>query len=449
MSVESKPAGVTITTFGCKVNTYDTGLLQNRMKAAGFRVGEPTERIGPHVHVLNTCAVTAEATKEAIRAIRKIKAKNPFATVVVTGCAAQVDTDHFRKLPGADLVIANSHKGHLEEILDRYYRGDLTERVFHSNIFKKEDLETGGGIEDTHTRSFLKIQDGCNSFCTFCVIPFARGKSRSIPVVDLVRRVRELVGAGVSEVVLTGVHIGDYEDISSGKPRSLADLVEALLTQTSVNRIRLSSLEPIEITDHLFSLFSDERLCAHFHMSIQAANTEVLASMRRKYTAREVETALNRIATLRMRPFVGMDVIAGFPSETQDQFDDGYRRLANLPWTKLHVFPYSNRPGTKASRLQDDVGDRERSLRAMRLRELSLGRVNGQAQEQLGTIKQVLVLRRPSQGAMGLSRDFWPVDWDHSRQHWDLETAHAEIPIRIEGLRIGGSGSATLIGFPL
>src|SRR5690606_37117656 len=148
--------------------------------------------VTPNVHILNTCAVTQEATREAVRTVRKIKAKEPNATVVVTGCAAQVDTDQFRSLVGADLVIANSHKGQIEDLIVRHLKGELTEKVFQSNIFRKEDLEAGGGLEEQHTRTFLKIQDGCNSFCTYCVIPFARGKSRSIPIQNLVDRIQEL-----------------------------------------------------------------------------------------------------------------------------------------------------------------------------------------------------------------------------------------------------------------
>lgn len=203
-------------TFGCKVNTYDAGLIQKNLNAGGFAPvvsGEKNARI----HVLNTCAVTAEATKEAVRYIRRLKVKDPFCTVVVTGCAAQVDTGSFENLPGADLVVANSHKSSLPDLLNRHFRGELEQKVFKSNIFKKEDLEAGGGIEKSHTRAFLKVQDGCNSFCTYCIIPYARGKSRSIGVADLVHRVNELYNDGAREVVLTGVHIGDYEDEVGGK----------------------------------------------------------------------------------------------------------------------------------------------------------------------------------------------------------------------------------------
>ncbi|NNV04717.1 radical SAM protein, partial [Brevibacillus sp. MCWH] len=209
-------------------------------------------------------------------------------------------------MPGADLVVANSHKGFLEDLLDKHFSGQLTDgKVFRSNIFRKDDLEAGGGIEAGHTRAFLKIQDGCNSFCTYCVIPFARGKSRSISVKDLVKRIQELQAQGAAEIVLTGVHIGDYEDVvtvpavqsASGTPEKkklfLHDLVQAVLEQTTIPRIRLSSLEPVELTPELLALYKNKRMCPHFHMSIQSANTRVLAGMKRKYTAQDVEDALS------------------------------------------------------------------------------------------------------------------------------------------------------------
>ncbi|MCJ8277224.1 MAG: radical SAM protein, partial [Bdellovibrionales bacterium] len=192
------PNSFKVQTFGCKVNTYDTGLLQKRLHQAGF-VSEPDK---PSIHILNTCAVTAEATKEALRQARRLKAKNPFATVVLTGCAAQVDGKIIDEAPGVDLIVANSHKGDLEDLLKKHFRGELTEKVFRSNIFRNEKLGEGGGEEISHTRSYVKIQDGCNSFCTFCVIPYARGKSRSLPVSMIIDKIRELENKNVKEVVL-------------------------------------------------------------------------------------------------------------------------------------------------------------------------------------------------------------------------------------------------------
>jgi threonylcarbamoyladenosine tRNA methylthiotransferase MtaB len=394
-------------TFGCKVNTYDSGLVTRGLD----RVSGSVETQGSHVHVLNTCAVTGEATKEALRVIRKIKARDPLATVVVTGCGAQVDTEKFEALPSVDLVVANSHKGFLPSILEDYFKGKIKDRVFKGNIFRKDDLEPGGGFEPHHTRAFLKIQDGCNSFCTYCVIPFARGKSRSLGVQELVRRIEDLYDQGFREVVLTGVHIADYEDPVTRQ--GLDDLVETLLLKTRIQRFRLTSLEPGEVSERLLDLYQDSRLCPHFHMSIQSATDPVLLDMKRRYTQAQVQSSLQRIHERVPGVFIGMDVIVGFPTETAELFEETYKVLAELPWSKLHVFPYSERPGTKAALWSHSVPLSERKQRSQKLRELSLHRYQQELLQQVGTRKKVLLLTKgqPLQDSSveGLSRDYWNV----------------------------------------
>lgn len=397
--------GYRLTSYGCKVNTYDSGLLQNRLSQSGF-VSRDNGQVP--VHILNTCAVTAEATKEALRKIRKIKRENPRSLVVITGCAAQVDTDKFSEETGADLVVANSHKGDLEKLIRERLQNKQQNRVFKNNIFKKTDLEPGGGVEKGHTRSFLKIQDGCNSFCTFCIIPFARGKSRSVPIAELVRRARELSAQGYRELVLTGVHIGDYQD----GERKLEDLVEALLSQTSVPRLRLSSLEPVELSDRLLGLFTEPRLCSHFHMSIQSANTRVLGLMKRKYGQREVVDSLCRIREALPEAFIGMDVIAGFPGESREEFNDTCKALESAPWSRIHVFPYSPRGGTYAMKLPGHWPRMEITERAAKLREISQERYAVEAAKQVGKVYPTMVLNKKSSlDHHGVTRNYWPMEF--------------------------------------
>ncbi len=409
-------------TFGCKVNTYDSGLIQRNLEKNGYGVSKEAG-----IHVLNTCAVTGEATKEAVKLVRKIKSQDPLALVIVTGCAAQVDTGSFESLPGVDLIVANSHKGFLPQIIDQHYKGTLSGKVFKSNIFRKEDLEFGGGEESSHTRSFLKIQDGCNQFCSYCIIPYARGKSRSISIKDLAARVNELSLRGVQEVVLTGVHIGDYED----QGRSLEDLVEALLAKTTMSRFRLSSLEPIEVSDRLLDLYQDPRMCAHFHMSIQSANDRVLKDMKRKYGQKEVKESLQRIREKVPSAFVGMDVIVGFPTETDEDFEDTYKTLMDSPWSRIHVFPYSERQGTKAAVMSETVRREVRLERAGQLRSLSLQRYQAEGLAQVGQVKKALVLKKQSKGAQALSRDFWPIAFANHEEIESL-TANQEVAVKIE-----------------
>lgn len=420
-----------IHTFGCKVNTYDSGLIQSNLKRSGFE-DQSNEKQKSQIHVLNTCAVTGEATQQAVRLIRKLKTEDPSCTIVITGCAAQVDTAQFSDLPGADLIVANSHKSDLSNLIRQHMTGLSKERVFKSNIFKKEDLEAGGGIEKSHTRSFLKIQDGCNSFCSFCIIPYARGKSRSVPVSQLVDKINELYTQNIKEVVLTGVHIGDYQD-ESREQGALEDLLEELLNRTQIPRIRLSSLEPVELTERLLDLYQDQRMCRHFHMSIQSAQTQVLKDMKRKYDQDAVKKALLAISKKLPGSYVGMDVIAGFPTESEEQFQETYLTLADLPWTRIHVFPYSERSGTKAAAMAETIPWEIRTRRASRLRELSFQRLQEMAIKQVGHTKKILILKKKSRGAHGLSRDFWPVQLT---DHLDRvgEFAGQEIEVQIDAV---------------
>lgn len=411
-------------TFGCKVNTYDTGLIQKNLTQLKLNMSSP-------VHVLNTCAVTSEATKQATKLIRKIKSQNTEALVVVTGCAAQVDTETFVKTPGVDLVVANSHKGLLPQIIEQFYKGNRAERVFKSNIFRQEELGLGGGEEQSHTRSFLKIQDGCNSFCTFCIIPYARGKSRSLPLSYLVDQVQKLAKKGIREVVLTGVHIGDYEDAGRG----LEVLVHSLLDQTEMPRFRLTSLEPIEVSEELLKLFQNPRLCPHFHMSIQSADTDVLRMMKRKYTAEQVMESLRRIREIVPASFIGMDVIAGFPTETQEQFENTYRNLADSPWTRLHVFPYSERSGTVAGAMKQ-IPMAIRKERAALLRSLSLHRLQSEALKQVGHQKRALLLK----DGQALTADYWTIEADFRD-----EDINQERDFKITGVRMNDQRQESLL----
>lgn len=421
--MSSTPSTFDIKTFGCKVNTYDTGLLQQRLQSSGFL--KPTQEA--QIHILNTCAVTHEATKEAIRQAKRLRKKNPDCTIVLTGCSAQVDGAHLDELEGVDLVVANSHKGQLEEILKNYFSGENLQKVYRSNIFRNESLGEGGGTEVRHTRSFLKIQDGCNSFCTFCIIPYARGKSRSISISDLVSSIQKLHDDGINEVVLTGVHIGDYRDGEKG----FEDLIAAVLKNTTMPRIRLSSLEPIELSEQLFNLFQDPRLCPHFHMSVQSAQSKVLREMKRQYTAEKVEWAFEQIQSRVPGAFVGMDVIVGFPGETESEFLETYERLQKTPWTRIHVFPYSERQGTRAALSESVVPVVERRRRSQMLRDLSFERYSLRAADQIGSFKKALILRetKSQEVSMGLSRDYWNLQLPRVSE----DLLGKEIPVRIVG----------------
>ena len=401
---------VKIYTFGCKVNTHDTSVLEKKLMHLN-----PTTPL----HIINTCAVTRKASLEAVKLARKIK-KNTSDKVVITGCAAQVDTEDFNT-DIADLVVANSDKDKIDVHINNMFTQSGDTKI-KSDIFKKNTIEPTGGLCENRTRAFVKIQDGCNSFCTFCVIPFARGKSRSLSIDSICKQINNLHYEGIKEVVLTGVHIGDYAD----KDKGLEDLVESVLLNTKIPRIRLTSLEPKELSTRLIDLYSDKRMCPHFHMSIQSLNNRILKKMRRQYEVKDITKAFSAIDKNINNPFVGMDLIVGFVSEDRSEFNQAHDLLANLPWTKIHVFPYSHRPHTRASKLKDDVLHEEKKYRSKVIRKLSQQRLHKKAQEQIGTQKNVLILKNQK----GLSRDYWECVIDNN-QH----ALEGEFPVVITGYK--------------
>ena len=413
---------VHIQTFGCKVNYHDSSLIRQKLLEKGFNSSLKNNKIT----VLNTCAVTHKAGKEALRMANKIKREDPENLVIVTGCGAQADTELYEKSKSVDLIIGNSHREKLPDILKDFlnsHHEKAIQKTFKSNIFKTSSIYNGSLFPEwDRTRVFLKIQDGCNSFCTFCIIPFARGKSRSLKINDIVEKAIHLTEQeDIKEIVLTGVHIGDYQD----EKKDLGDLIQILLSKTKLKRIRLSSLEPVEITEKLLNCYQEERVCPHFHLSIQSASSSVLQSMKRKYGRKDVEKSFHIIANKVPGAFVGIDLIAGFPSETQADFEETYSVLKETPWTKIHVFPYSPRPGTFSVR-QKGLSRAEILKRASFFRRLSDFRYKQAMKQQIGTQKKVLLFKINNQ--KGLSRDYWNV-------HINEETASlsGEVSVIIKG----------------
>ncbi len=415
-----------IHSFGCKVNTYDASLLGKNLN------GKREQDKDVEVHVINSCAVTAKASQESVKLARRIKKNHPKSKVVITGCAAQVDHKNLSTSREVDLIVANSHKSELNDKIQSLLKGEKLDKLYRSNIFKKEDLEAGAGLEEGRTRVFLKVQDGCDSFCSYCVIPFARGKSRSLGVEHLSEQVNKFYSDGIREVVLTGIHLGDYRDAELG----LEDLVEALLLKTKMPRIKISSLEPQELTPRLLEIYQDDRMGKHFHISLQSACDQILESMKRQYRVKDIETCLQQIQN-KFEAYVGMDVIVGFPGETQAQFDETFQRLNSLPWTKAHVFPFSPRPQTKAYRMEHQLDRSEILQRSKIIRGLATARLQSESKKQIGKTHYVL----PLKSHLGLSKNGWQV---RTKQELNLES-HQE-KVKIEALSNLSSTQMTLLG---
>jgi threonylcarbamoyladenosine tRNA methylthiotransferase MtaB len=389
-----------VKTLGCKANSADGQLLEVGLRARGF---ESTHEVSEaDLVIVNSCTVTNEADRQSAKMVRDLAKQFPHAKIVYTGCAAEVNPELALKIPGVSAVLGNQSKHQAAELIDSFF-GKSSHPDYHNlgpitlgTVTDYEELKSrhpmdrewplpdasfsdilslGQDSSTFRTRAFIKIQDGCNSFCTYCIIPYGRGPARSLPIETVVSEVKKLIESGVREVILAGINIGDYGMDFSGKLQ-IDELIEALLTQTSLERLRVGSLDPTEISDRLISMMEEnESFCPHLHVSLQHVSTKILKLMKRKYASDDVKALLGKLGQMKRKPFVGMDIITGFPGETDHDFEDSVTELKSLYWTRLHVFPYSERAGTPATKLPNKVDVSVRKARAKILQELSLERL--------------------------------------------------------------------------
>jgi threonylcarbamoyladenosine tRNA methylthiotransferase MtaB len=388
------PVTVAFATLGCRLNQYDTAEVQALLEAGGFRT-VPFETPA-QVYVINTCTVTARADYSDRQAIRRAVARNPEAVVVVTGCYAQTNPEAVAAIPGVDLVLGTQDRYALPGLLDQV-RKRARPLVRVSDVFEAKTLPAipVRRFVPGYTRAFVKVQDGCQHRCSFCIVPFARGGSRSQAVEVVVGQVEELVGAGYAEVVLTGVDLGHYGwDL---RPRTtLAALMRRILDVRGLARVRLSSVLPAYFTAELIELCAgDRRVCRHLHVPLQSGADRVLRAMRRPYTARMYRMLIERLAGAIPDLGLGTDVITGFPGETAADFEATEALAGALPFTYLHVFSYSDRRGTEAARsAAPRVSPEVIRQRTTRLRRLGAARQLGFRRAQIGRELSVLVLER-------------------------------------------------------
>ncbi len=411
--------------FGCRATHADGAALERQLLDRGC-IAAP-EAATADIVVVNTCTVTASADSQARDAIRKIHTKNPGARVIVTGCYAQRAPEELAALPGVSWVVGNSHKPQIPQLIDTLslraapqsaggfipaaalgsveaFAADpmslaqAPAKILTGDIFEQTSflvaLVLGG--EGNHTRPTLKIQDGCNSRCSYCVIPFVRGKSRSLPPHQVIEEIQRLSGAGYREVVLSGINLGTYgRDLS---PRvEFPDLLREILDQTSVERLRISSIEPLDVTQDLVALFaSSERIAQHFHMPLQSGSDRILAAMHRWYRAEHYARRVELIREHLPQAAIGADVIAGFPGETEADHAATLAFIERLPFTYLHVFSFSKRPGTRAATLPNEVPAAVTKCRARELRALGEKKSAAFYRAQSGQSLSVLTLRHTS-----------------------------------------------------
>jgi len=344
---------VSFITLGCRMNRFDTDLMRTEFAKKGFTFVDDFEYAD--IYVINTCTVTQGGDRSSRQAIYRAKRLNPSAVVVATGCYAQVKPEELAELEEVDLVVGNTHKREILRILEEHLSGKGG-RVFVGNIFREGDLRNFDTVTYFEgVRPFIKVQEGCNRFCTFCIIPFARGKVRSAPSERVIAEVSRLASLGFKEVVLTGTQLSQYGwDIGS----SLYTLLTELL-KTPVELIRLSSINVGEMDRRLLDLMtSEERIAPHFHLSLQSGSDRILRLMERGYTVSEYAEIVMDLWTRRPLCAIGTDVIAGFPGENERDFEETLRLIDDLPIAYIHPFPYSDRQGTKASKMDSKVPER-------------------------------------------------------------------------------------------
>jgi len=356
---------VAFITIGCRSNEFDTHFMAHNFRQRGYQVvqDEPAD-----IYIINTCSVTSGAERSSRQFVYSSKRRNPSALIVVTGCYAQTNPQALAHLKEVDLVVGNTHKKDILTIVEEYLEGK-EERVYVDNIFKQREVENFDVV--THfekVRPFVKVQEGCNRFCTFCIIPFARGKSRSVPKEKVIQEVRLLAYRGFKEIVLTGTQLTQYGlDIGT----SLYELLKDLLEIKGIELIRLSSVYPSEITSNLLNLLLiEEKIAPHFHIPLQSGSDRILKLMKRDYQVKDYVSLVERIVKHRPLSAIGTDIIVGFPSEGEEDFQITYKLLQELPIYYMHVFPYSDREKTKASAMKEKVSEKVKRERVDLLKAL-------------------------------------------------------------------------------
>ena len=390
---------VMLETHGCKLNQADTQLLARELATAGYGVARKSE--DADVYVLNTCTVTHVADRKARQAVRAAKRRNPNGLVVVTGCYAQRAPDDLRSMPEIDLVVGNVDKPSLARMIGRLASDPDTACAIG-------DDEALSQVLRIRSRAMVKIQEGCDQVCAYCIVPTVRGRERSVPVDEIVATSNAYAAMGCREVVLTGTQLGSYgfdlEDIN------IVGLVRNLLERTEVPRIRISSLQPQDISDELLELWEDPRLCPHFHVPLQSGSDSILKAMRRRYTSEEFQDSVRRIKKSVRGASVTADVIVGFPGETESDFQDSVVACVEAELASAHVFPYSIRPGTSAAYYKDQIMPPQKSERVKELAAVVDGLAREFREASVGQTRQVLWERAESSDGgtawMGLTDNY-------------------------------------------
>ena len=351
--------------LGCKVNAYETEAMQHLLEEAGYEIVPFTQKAD--VYVINTCSVTNMADRKSRQMLHKAKKNNPDSIVVATGCYVQTSEKEVLNDLSVDIVIGNDRKHDLVRLLEEYSFDSVNDTVDDINDGKHDFEELFIDQTKEHTRAFIKVQDGCNQFCSYCIIPYARGRVRSRRFENVIAEVERLAANGFKEVVLTGIHLSSY-GVDFEEATGLLELIQAVNAVKGIERIRLGSLEPKIVTEHFASELSKlDKICPHFHLSLQSGCDATLKRMNRKYTTKEYERGCELLRKYFVHPAITTDVIVGFPGETEEEFEQTEAYLEHIHFYEMHIFKYSKRKGTRAAVMPDQIDEQIKAARSEKL----------------------------------------------------------------------------------
>ena len=351
--------------LGCKVNAYETEAMQHLLEEAGYEIVPFTQKAD--VYVINTCSVTNMADRKSRQMLHKAKKNNPDSIVVAAGCYVQTSEKEVLNDLSVDIVIGNDRKHDLVRLLEEYSLDSVNDTVDNINDGKHDFEELFIDQTKEHTRAFIKVQDGCNQFCSYCIIPYARGRVRSRRFENVIAEVERLAANGFKEVVLTGIHLSSY-GVDFEEATGLLELIQAVNAVKGIERIRLGSLEPKIVTEHFASELSKlDKICPHFHLSLQSGCDATLKRMNRKYTTKEYERGCELLRNYFVHPAITTDVIVGFPGETEEEFEQTKAYLEHIHFYEMHIFKYSKRKGTRAAVMPDQIDEQVKAARSEKL----------------------------------------------------------------------------------
>lgn len=351
--------------LGCKVNAYETEAMQHLLEEAGYEIVPFTQKAD--VYVINTCSVTNMADRKSRQTLHKAKKNNPDSIVVAAGCYVQTSEKEVLNDLSVDIVIGNDRKHDLVRLLEEYSLDSVNDTVDDINDGKHDFEELFIDQTKEHTRAFIKVQDGCNQFCSYCIIPYARGRVRSRRFENVIAEVERLAANGFKEVVLTGIHLSSY-GVDFEEATGLLELIQAVNAVKGIERIRLGSLEPKIVTEHFASELSKlDKICPHFHLSLQSGCDATLKRMNRKYTTKEYERGCELLRKYFVHPAITTDVIVGFPGETEEEFEQTKAYLEHIHFYEMHIFKYSKRKGTRAAVMPDQIDEQIKAARSEKL----------------------------------------------------------------------------------